>query len=76
MLGCVLLRGKSASLGNEEAVGGDAQCGVVMKAAPASTIRNGRGRFVAAGADEVGLEFGRVDAMMRMLTRLVRLHED
>jgi len=47
-----------------------------MKAAPASTIRNGRGRFVAAGADEVGLEFGRVDAMMRMLTRLVRLHED
>jgi urease accessory protein UreE len=32
------LRGKSASLGDEETVGGDAKRGVVVKAAPASTL--------------------------------------
>lgn len=32
------VRGKKASLGDEEAIGGDAQRGVVVKASPAATL--------------------------------------
>ena len=35
---CVVLRGNHLPFGDEEAVGGDAQCGVVVKAAPAAPL--------------------------------------